>query len=194
MVMQIIDLKLTPAEDAASAGVSEPSARNWLGRFLAQGPAALADASSRPRRSPRAIHPSAGDHRAASPATHPAAHRSQPGCVQEHGQPCARPRAGLSRLSELAVAEPIRRYEHAAPGDLLHIDTKKLGRIERASHRVTHNRRDRVVGAGWEFLFVAIDDHARVGFTKMYPDERYSSAVAFVQAAAAYHASPWGEH
>ena len=81
------------------------------------------------------------------------------------------------------------RYEHAAPGDLLHIDTKKLGRIERPSHRVTGNRRDSVDGAGWEFLFVAIDDHARIGFTDMYPDERNASAVQFLRNAVAYFAA-----
>ena len=98
-------------------------------------------------------------------------------------------RAGLSRLSDLDPAEPVQRYEHAAPGDLLHIDTKKLGRIERPSHRVTGNRRDSVEGAGWEFLFVAIDDHARIGFTDMYPDERTPSAVQFLRNAHAYFAA-----
>jgi hypothetical protein len=68
-------------------------------------------------------------------------------------------RAGLSKLSDLEQAEPIVRYEHEAPGDLLHIDTKKLGRIVQPSHRVTGNRRDSVDGAEWEMLFVAIDGH-----------------------------------
>jgi transposase InsO family protein len=81
------------------------------------------------------------------------------------------------------------RYEHATPGDLLHIDIKKLGRIERPSHRVTGNRRDTVDGAGWEFLFVAVDDHARIGFTDIHPDERAPSAVQFLRNAHAYFAS-----
>lgn len=76
-------------------------------------------------------------------------------------------RAGLSRLSDLQPSEPVVRYEHERPGELIHIDTKKLGRIVRPSHRVTGNRRDSVDGAGWEFLFVAVDDHARVGFTDL---------------------------
>jgi transposase InsO family protein len=97
-------------------------------------------------------------------------------------------RAGLSKLSDLDPKEPVRRYEHAEPGDMLHIDIKKLGRIERPSHRVTGNRRDTVDGAGWEFLFVAVDDHARIGFT-MYADERQDSAVAFLREAVAYYAS-----
>ena len=73
-------------------------------------------------------------------------------------------RAGLSRLSDLQPQEPVQRYERDVPGELLHIDTKKLGRIVRPSHRVTGNRRDSVDGAGWETLFVAIDDHARLAF------------------------------
>ncbi len=97
-------------------------------------------------------------------------------------------RAGLSRLSDLQATEPVVRYEHDAPGDMLHIDTKKLGRIVRPSHRVTGNRRDSVDGAGWETLFVAIDDHARIAFTAMHPDEKTPQAVAFLRNAVAYYA------
>jgi hypothetical protein len=71
-------------------------------------------------------------------------------------------RAGLSQWRDLAPSEPVLRYEHAQPGDLLHIDTKKLGRIERIGHRITGDPRDSVDGAGWEYLFVAVDDHARL--------------------------------
>jgi transposase InsO family protein len=80
------------------------------------------------------------------------------------------------------------RYEHEAPGDLLHIDTKKLGRIVRPSHRVTGNRKDSVDGAGWETLFVAIDGHARIAFTAMHPDEKKHQAVQFLHNGVAYYA------
>ena len=70
---------------------------------------------------------------------------------------------------------------------MLHIDTKKLGRIVRPSHRVTGNRRDSVDGAGWEILFVAIDDHARIAFTAMHPDEKTPQAVVFLRNAMAYY-------
>ncbi len=80
------------------------------------------------------------------------------------------------------------RYEHDAPGDMIHIDTKKLGRIERPSHRVTGNRRDSVDGAGWEMLFVAVDDHARIAFTAMHPDEKTPQAVQFLRDAVVYYA------
>jgi hypothetical protein len=90
-------------------------------------------------------------------------------------------RAGLSKLRDLEPSEPVVRYEHEHPGDLVHIDTKKLGRIARMGHRVTGDRRDTVEGAGWECLFVAVDDHSRVSFTDLYPDERKERAVAFEQ-------------
>ena len=97
-------------------------------------------------------------------------------------------RAGLSRPSDLEPAQPVVRYEHEAPGDLLHIDTKKLGRIVRPSHRVTGNRKDSVEGAGWETLFVAIDDHARLAFTAMHPDEKKEQAVRLLHNAVRYYA------
>jgi hypothetical protein len=81
------------------------------------------------------------------------------------------------------------RYEHEHPGDLLHLDTKRLARIERPSHRVTGDRRHTVRGIGWEYLFVAVDDHARIGFTQMKPDERRASEVAFLRASVAYFAA-----
>jgi hypothetical protein len=78
-------------------------------------------------------------------------------------------RAGLSQLRDLEPSQPVVRHEHAHPGDLVHIDTKKLGRIERIGHRITGNRRDSVDGAGWELLFVAIDDHARIQLHSSLP-------------------------
>jgi transposase InsO family protein len=94
---------------------------------------------------------------------------------------------GLSSLRALDPPRMVVRYEHAAPGDLLHLDTKKLGRIERPSHRVTGNRRDSVEGAGWEFAHVAIDDHSRAAFVQMHTDERKGSASDFLRAAVAHY-------
>ena len=98
------------------------------------------------------------------------------------------PETVATGLKALDPVRPVVRYEHAAPGDMLHIDTKKLGRIVRPSHRVTGNRRDSVEGAGWETLFVAIDDHARLAFTAMHPDEKQAQAVLFLRNAVAYYA------
>jgi transposase InsO family protein len=190
MVQGIVERGLTPAEAAAEAGVSPPTARKWLGRFLALGPSGLADRSSCPKVSPNAI--SSGKALAivelrrrrltqARIAASLGVSKSTVGRVLA--------RAGLSRLKDLEPSAPVVRYEHAHPGDMIHIDTKKLGRIERMSHRITGDRRDSVDGAGWEYLFVAIDDHARIGFTDMYPDERKASAVQFLRNTVAYFRS-----
>ena len=170
MVRDVVDRKLTLAAAAAAHAVSVPTVRKWVGRYLAQGEPGLRDASSRPRLSPRAIAPAAAQGiielrrrflTQARIARTIGVSASTVGRVLR--------RAGLSRWSDLAPSEPIVRYEHAQPGDLVHIDTKKLGRIERLGHRITGNPRDSVDGAGYEYLFVAVDDHARLGFTQMKP-------------------------
>jgi transposase InsO family protein len=190
LVKDIVDRKLTPCAAAAAQGVSAATARKWLGRYLAAGEVALADRSSRPHRSPRSMP----DATALAIVELRRRRLTQARIAASLGISCSSvsrvlARAGLSKLADLEPTEPVQRYEHAAPGDLLHIDIKKLGRIERPSHRVTGNRRDRVEGAGWEFLFVAIDDHARIGFTDMYADERQASAAQFLRNAHAYFAS-----
>lgn len=97
-------------------------------------------------------------------------------------------RAGLSRLCDLQPKAPVLRYEREAPGQLLHINIKKLGRFERVGHRITGDRTRSSRHIGWAFLFFAIDDHSRIAFTQMYPDEREESAVCFGQAATEYFA------
>ena len=189
MIQDITRRGLSVPRAAAAHGVSALTARKWLGRYLAEGELGLGDASSRPSHSPRAIEPAKAlaivelRHKRLTQARIAAALGISKSTV---GRVLAR--AGLSLLSNLVPAEPVVRYEHEAPGDLLHIDTKKLGRIERPSHRVTANRRDSVEGAGWEMLFVAIDDHARIAFTAMHADERTPSAVRFLRDAVAYYA------
>ena len=98
-------------------------------------------------------------------------------------------RAGMSKLSALEPREPVQRYEHAAPGELLHIDTKKRGRFDRSGHRVTGGGRAcSHGGVGGDMLPVAIDDHARIAFTQMHPDEKKPQPVAFLRAAVALYA------
>ena len=190
LVRSILDEGLEPAMAAARQGVSVPTARKWLGRYLAEGEAGLADRSSRPRRSPRSIAPS----QALLIVELRRRLLIQARIAKSVGVSVATvsrvlKRAGISKLSDLIPAEPIVRYEHANPGDLLHIDTKKLGRIERLGHRITGDPRDNTNGAGWEFLFVAVDDHARIGFTDMYPDEGRANAVQFLENTVAYFRS-----
>jgi transposase InsO family protein len=96
-------------------------------------------------------------------------------------------RAHLSRWRDLVPAPAVIRYERDHPGELLHIDIKKLVRIVRPSHRVTGNRRDTVKGHGWEYVFVAIDDHSRLAHASIHPNERQTSAVAFLKQAAAHY-------
>jgi transposase InsO family protein len=190
LVKDITERGLSPSAAAAAQGVTVPTARKWLGRYLAQGQAGLSDRSSRPAVSPRAIAPAKAvaivelRHKRLTQARIASALGVSTSTV---GRVLAR--AGLSRLRDLEPAEPVVRYEHERPGDLIHIDTKKLGRIERPGHRVTGDRRDAVGGAGWEYLFVAIDDHARIGFTDMHPDERGPSAEQFLRNAVAYFKS-----
>ena len=95
---------------------------------------------------------------------------------------------GISRMRELDPPEPDRRYQRAHPGELLHLDTKKLGRFRRPGHRVTGNRRVDSVGAGWEFVHVAIDDRSRLAYTEVHPDERAETATAFLEAVVSYYA------
>ena len=190
LVRSILDQDLLPAVVAAQQDVSVPTVRKWLGRFLAEGEAGLMDRSSRPRRSPRSISPST----ALLIVELRRRLLLQPRIARSVGVSVATvsrvlKRAGISRLSDLMPSEPVVRYEHASPGDLLHIDTKKLGRIERLGHRITGDPRDNTNGAGWEFLFVAIDDHARIGFTQMKSREGKSEASTFLRAAATYFAS-----
>ena len=189
MVRDIVEQGMTPVMAAAVHGVSAPTARKWLGRFLSQGPAGLRDASSRPRVSPRAIAPEW----ALAVVELRRRRLTQARIARSLGVSASTvsrvlTRAGLSRWRDLEPSEPVVRYEHEHPGDMVHLDTKKLGRIVRTGHRITGNPRDSVAGAGWEFLFVAVDDHARIAFTQMKPDERRGCAIAFLRATVAYFA------
>lgn len=166
------------------------AARKWLDRFDEFGEEGLADHSSRPDRTRTTINDELRARierlrRGRMPM------RAIAGVVGHSVATISRvlAAAGLSSLQALDPAKPVVRYEHAAPGELLHMDTKKLGCIERPSHRITGDRRDASRGAGWEVAHVAIDDHSRAGFVQMHADERKDSAVAFLKAAVAHYAA-----
>jgi transposase InsO family protein len=98
-------------------------------------------------------------------------------------------RHGRSQLVS-RVREQVVRYERERPGELVHVDVKKLGRIVKPGHRVTGDRSVRAAGrAGWQFLYVAIDDHSRLGFASIYPDETADSALAFLGEFVAFYRS-----
>ena len=100
-------------------------------------------------------------------------------------------RLSLNKLSTLEP-QPVRRYEREKPGELIHIDIKKLGRIGSVGHRITGRQTgvvNRHLGIGWEFVHVCIDDASRIAFSRVMSDERKTSAIAFLEAAVAYYAS-----
>lgn len=175
------------AEAAEAAGVSERTARKWLARYRAEGRAGLADRSSRPRHMPRRTAPEreravTGLRRMRMSAEEIAA------CLEMPERTVSRilARAGLGRLRALDPSEPANRYETPRPGQLLHVDVKKLGRIEAAGHRVTGDRAARRRGAGWERVHVAIDGASRLAYAEVHPDERKQTCCAFLQRAVAW--------
>ena len=190
MVEDITKRGLSASEAGAAHGVSAVTARKWLGRYLAGGAVALADKSSRPALSPRAIDPSIAltiiELRRklflqARIASYTGVSRSTVSRVLQ--------RAGMSKLTDLSPKEDVQRYEHDAPGDLLHIDIKKLGRFDKVGHRITGDRTQRARDIGWDYVFVAVDDHSRVAFTQVYPDETKQSAESFLRASVSHFES-----
>lgn len=176
--------------DASSAaGVSERTGYKWLARFKAEGHAGLSDRSSRPWRSPSACDPEQL-HRFEQ-------RRRERVPLWRIARECGRSlatvarhmaRMGLSRLEALQQPVPVIRYERAAPGELLHIDTKRLGRIQGIGHRITGDRTTRNRGIGWDAVHLAIDDHSRVSFAAIKPDETAASCVQFLREAVAWYA------
>ncbi len=188
LIERISVMGLMPA--AKAAGISARTARKWRVRFEEFGQDGLLQRSSRPARTRTTVSPILAQRieqlrRSRMPM------RAIATIVGRSVATVSRvlARLGLSSLKALEPVQPVVRYEREAPGELLHIDTKKLGRIVRPSHRVTGNRRDSVDGAGWEFAHVAIDDHSRAGFVQMHGDERKGSAVDFLKAAVAHYAA-----
>jgi transposase InsO family protein len=192
MVQDLTERGLSASEAAAKQGVSAVTARKWLGRYLVDGAAGLLDKSSRPEKSPRATAPSVALaivelRRKLFLQSHIASYMG----VSRATVSRVLRRAGLSRLSDLRPDEPVQRYERDHPGELLHIDIKKLGRFNQAGHRITGDRRQRARDIGWDYVFVAVDDHSRVAFTQVYPEENRFSAESFLRAAVG-HFKRWG--
>lgn len=182
---------LTAEAISQAVGVSPRTVRKWLERYEAEGLAGLRDRSSRPKRLRR-------------PTPQPVIERIEAlrrrrltgkAIAAEVGVSPATvsrvlKRLGLNKLSALEP-QPVRRYEREHPGELIHIDIKKLGKFSRIGHRITGDRtgQSRTRGVGWEFVHVCIDDTSRVAFSQLKKDERKESAVAFLKAAVAYYAS-----
>ena len=192
LVRRVLVERQAPMAVATAMGGTAKTASKWVARFVAEGSAGLVDRSSRPhclyRPTPEAS------------AERIAALRRQ----RWTGKQIAREtgvspatvsrvlkRLGLSRMKDLEPAAPIIRYERKTPGEMIHIDIKKLGRFDRVGHRITGDRtgQSNSRGIGWEFVHVAIDDASRIAFSLIMPDEKKESAVAFLKAALAYYHS-----
>ena len=189
MVRRVVDGGQTPEAVSEAVGVCPRTVRNWVARFCAAGIVGLRDRSSRP-------------HRLRSPTPPEIVARIEALRRQRWtGAQIAREvgvsratvfrvlgRLGLNRLTALEPAEPVRRYEREHPGELIHIDIKKLGKFNRTGHRITGDRSERSRHVGWEFVHVCIDDASRIAYAEIKKDERKGSAVAFLKAAVAYYA------
>ena len=192
MALSVIEGRLSKAQAARVYGVSAKIVARWVERYKAQGRAGMVDRSSRPVRSPKATDRAVVDRIVALRRQRwTGKHIAQEVGVSPATVSRVLARAGLSRLKDIEPAEPVRRYERAKPGELIHIDIKRLGRFERVGHRITGDRtgQSNSRGVGWEFVHVSIDDASRVAFSQIMPDENKESARAFLEAAIAYYAS-----
>ena len=190
LVRRVLDQGQVPKAVATAFGISDKTVNKWVERFKVEGLAGMLDRSSRPHtlrqptpattveriaelRRQRWTGEQIAREVAVSPAT-----------VSRVLQ-----RLGLNKLKALEPAEPVRRYERENPGELIHIDIKKLGRFDRVGHRITGDRtgQSNARGIGWEFVHVCIDDHSRIAFAQVMPTERKECAIAFLKAAIAYY-------
>jgi transposase InsO family protein len=182
----------TPQVAARAAGVCPRTARKWLDRYRREGLVGLQDRSSRPHRlyrpTPQATVEQVERLRRQRYTGKQIAVelKLSPATVSRILK-----RLGLNRIGALEPAAPVRRYERAKPGEMIHIDIKKLGRFNRIGHRITGDRKGQSNsrGVGWEFVHVAIDDHSRIAFAKIMASEKKRSATSFLKAALVYYAS-----
>jgi transposase InsO family protein len=191
MVRLVLDEGLTPRAAAAARGVSEKTVRRWVRRAQEEGrPDRLGDHSSVPLRQPRktsAALEAAIERLRRQRRTYAQILMAVP--VSKATVSRVLRRLGLNRLKSLDPAPaPAVRYERAAPGELIHLDIKKLGRFVRPGVRGTGNRADRSEGAGVEALHVAIDDHSRTAYACVHPDEKIPSVVHALHQTVSFYA------
>lgn len=176
---------------AAGFGVSVRTARKWVSRYQQGGIEALTDRSSRPKRCRNKL--------TEADFASILALRKKRLTGDEITLQLSLPRSnvfralrklGCSKLSSLEEKPPVQRYQWEKPGQMLHLDTKKLGKIVGVGHRITgrENTRRRK-GRGWEYLHVCVDDTSRTAYTAILPNEKAESAVEFLQLSVAWYAS-----
>jgi transposase InsO family protein len=181
LVKQVLERVLTPAAASAAAGVSLRTVYKFLARYKKEGPAGLWNRGSRPKRVRCALRPGQRDlierlRRDRRPYREIAKRaRASLSTVARYVQ-----KLRLNRLEVLDPKPPVQRYEHEHPGELVHLDTKRLMRFSRPGHRVTGDRSQESRGAGWQVLHVAIDDHSRVAYGEFCRNERGPGAARFL--------------
>ncbi len=192
MVARVVERGWSLAEAAEAAGVSDRTCSKWVDRYRREGEGGLLDRPSTPhtianRTGERRVAVIAGLRRMRMTGAEIAeclgmALSTVSGILQ---------RIGLGKLSRLEPPEPPNRYQRARPGELIHIDVKKLGRIgdRGAGHRATGNRGrgQRSRGAGWEFVHVCVDDATRLVYVEVLKDEQSITAIAFLRRAVAFY-------
>ena len=174
----------TVADAAQAMSISTRTAYRWLARHRAEGAAGLVERSSRAHRIPRRT--------SAAVCERIEALRYRRLTAAQIGARLAIPRStvaavlkrrGLERLARLTPKPPVVRYERERPGELLHLDIKKLGRFRQVGHRIHGDRHQRSRRSGWEFVHVCIDDHSRLAYVEVLADERAVSTTAFLRSA-----------
>src|SRR6266849_722898 len=192
MVRSLTEGGQSQAAAARQFNITPKIVAKWVNRFHAEGVEGLRDRSSRPHSLPSQTEPATC---AMVEALRRQRHTGKQIATELKISPATVSRIlcrlGLNRIRDLEPAEPVHRYEREAPGEMIHIDIKKLGRFDQIGHRITGDRtgQSNSRGVGWEFVHVCVDDASRIAFTQIKPDERKRSAVAFLKAAVVYYAS-----
>jgi transposase InsO family protein len=200
LVERVLEESWSLAAAAEAAGVSERTARKWLARWRAEGEAGLEDRSSAPKSRPTQTPSSRVQAiEALRRLRMTAAEIAE--CLGMALSTVSRwlKRIGLGKRSRLEPPEPPNRYERKRPGELVHVDVKKLGRFRRAGHRVTGSKRGRLTQSteegrgrgvvGWEFCHVCVDDATRLAYVEVLDDERGKTAAGFLRRAVAWFGS-----
>jgi len=172
---------------AEAAGVSERTAWKWVDRFRREGDRGLEDRPSAPRCVPSRT-PAEREELIVSLRE---LRFTSPEIAETLGMPLSTvgavlARYGLGKLPRLQPEEPANSYERPRPGELVHVDVKKLGKIGRPGHRVNGDRRTRKRGIGWEFVHVAVDDATRLAYVEVLADEKAATAAGLLRRAVAF--------
>ena len=189
LIRRIVEEGWDVESAAEAAGVSRRTCFKWLKRFREEGSSGLEDRACAARR----VY---GKTPAAVERRIERLRRKRLAAVQIAGVigmarstvSAVLSRLGLNRLRVLDPKEPDNRYERDRPGELLHVDTKKLARIVRPGHRIHGDRSTRVYGAGWEFAHVCVDDHTRLSYVEVLEDEKSNTAEGFMERAVRWFA------